>query len=69
MRLTVNRRTCLRSGQCTYLPPRLFREGDDGFPVVLVEYPEGELLEEANDAAELCPSSSICPLEEGEPPS
>ena len=59
MRLTVNLRTCLRSGQCTYMHPRLFREGEDGFPVVLVEHPEGELLEEARDAAELCPSSSI----------
>lgn len=59
MRLTVNLRTCLRSGQCYYLHPQLFREGDEGFPVVLLERPEGELLEEAKDAAELCPSSSI----------
>ncbi len=59
MRLVVNRDTCLRSGQCTYMHPKLFREGPDGFPVVLVERPEGELLEEARDAAEICPSGSI----------
>ena len=59
MRLTVDRNVCLRSGQCSYLHPELFKEGDDGFPIVLVEHPEGEQLAGAEDAAELCPSGAI----------
>jgi len=59
MRLVYNRVKCLRSGQCTYLHPKLFKEGPDGYPMVLVEQPEGELLREADDAANICPSGAI----------
>jgi ferredoxin len=66
MRLTVDRNVCMRSGQCSYLHPELFREDDDGFPIVLVEHPEGEQLAAAEDAAELCPSGAIRLVEEVE---
>jgi ferredoxin len=64
MNVSIDHKKCLRSGQCTYLHPDLFREGDDGFPVVLVEHPEGEQLEGAEDAADICPASAIRVLEE-----
>lgn len=64
MRLTVDRNICQQSGQCSYLHPELFREGDDGFPIVLVEHPEGALREAAAHAAEICPSGAIRLLEE-----
>jgi ferredoxin len=63
MHLVLNRPKCLRSGQCTYLHPKLFKEGPDGYPVVLVEEPEGELAAEADDAANICPSGAIDLLE------
>jgi ferredoxin len=59
MRITVDRATCLRSGQCTYLHPKLFKEGEDGYPVVIVEELTPELEAEAEDAADVCPSGAI----------
>ena len=59
MKTTVNRTKCLRSGQCTYLHPRLFKEGEDGYPVVLVDEVPDDLKEEAEDAADICPSGAI----------
>ena len=59
MKVTVDRATCLRSGQCTYLHPKVFKEGPDGFPVVLVDPVPAELEAEAEDAAEVCPSAAI----------
>ncbi|MFQ5380384.1 MAG: ferredoxin [Dehalococcoidia bacterium] len=58
-RLSVNRASCLRSGQCSYLHPELFEEGKDRYPRVLVSAPRAEQLEAARDAAEICPSQSI----------
>jgi len=59
MKLSVDRKTCLRSGQCTYLHPKLFKEGEDGYPVVLVEDVPDDLKQEAEDAADICPSGAI----------
>ena len=59
MKVTVDRKTCLRSGQCTYLHPKLFKEGEDGYPVVLFEDVPDDLKEEAEDAADICPSGAI----------
>lgn len=59
MKVTVDRKTCLRSGQCTYLHPQIFKEGEDGYPVVLFEDVPEELKEEAEDAADICPSGAI----------
>jgi ferredoxin len=59
MKVTVNRTKCLRSGQCTYLHPKLFKEGEDGYPVVLVDDVPDDLEEEAEDAADICPASAI----------
>ena len=61
-RLVVDHATCLKSGQCTYLHPDLFREGPDGRPIVLIERPDGPQLVEAEDAAEICPASAIALL-------
>jgi ferredoxin len=58
-KLSVDYRACLKSGQCTYLHPELFKERADGYPDVLVpELPE-DLREAAEDAAELCPGQAI----------
>ena len=37
----------------------LFREGDDGYPVVLVAEPDETQKADAEDAAEICPAQAI----------
>ncbi len=59
MKVILNRAKCLRSGQCTYLHPKLFKEGGDGYPVVLVDEVPDDLKAEADAAAEICPSGAI----------
>lgn len=59
MKLEVDRKACLKSGQCTYMHPRLFKQGEDLFPIVIVDEVPEELAEEAEDAADICPASAI----------
>ena len=59
MKIVLNRAKCLRSGQCTYLHPKLFKESEDGYPVILVDEVPDDLKAEADDAAEICPSGAI----------
>jgi ferredoxin len=59
MKVTINRPKCLRSGQCTYLHPKLFKEGEDGFPIILLDEIPADLEQEAEDAADVCPSGAI----------
>ncbi len=59
MPLTVDRRRCLKSGQCTYNYPALFREGPDGYPEVLVTEPGPDQRGDAEEAVDLCPASAI----------
>lgn len=66
MRLTVNYRTCLKTGQCYYLHPELFRQREDFYPAVLVERLDEGLRAAAEDAIDLCPSRSIRFIDTGE---
>ena len=59
MKIVVVKSKCLRSGQCTYLHPKLFKEGEGGYPEVLVEVVPDDLKAEAEDAADICPSGAI----------
>jgi ferredoxin len=59
MKVRVRREVCLRSGQCTYLHPKLFKEGPDGYPIVLMEDVPQEMEAEAEDASDICPSGAI----------
>ena len=64
MRLVIDYRKCRRTGQCSYLHPELFKASDEGSPLVLVECPQGELREAADEMVELCPSGAIALVEE-----
>lgn len=59
MPLTINKSRCLKSGQCTYMHPDLFREGEDGHPDVLVAELTDEQRAAAEEAVDLCPASAI----------
>jgi ferredoxin len=64
MRLVVDHGRCRKTGQCSYLHPELFKAGEDGSPIVLVEHPSQELHEAAEEAVELCPSGAIALVED-----
>ena len=59
-KVVVDRAICLKAGQCYYLQPSIFKADSQGWPDILVEFPESdEDLESAEDAAEICPSGAI----------
>ncbi len=58
-KVVVDRSICLKAGQCYYLQPSVFRADSQGWPEIIVEHPEGEELEAAEDAVEICPSGAI----------
>ncbi len=63
-KLVIERRLCLKSGQCSYLQPGVFQRDEENWPVVAVEYPEGAQIELANDAIEMCPAQAISLVDE-----
>ncbi len=63
MRLVIDHSICCKTGQCHYLHPELFKAGEDGSPVVLVEQLGEDLREAAEDAVDLCPSGAISLVE------
>lgn len=59
-KVVVDRAICLKAGQCYYLQPSIFKADSQGWPDILVEFPESdEDLDAAEDAAEICPSGAI----------
>ena len=59
-KVVVDRAICLKAGQCYYLQPSVFKADSQGWPDILVEFPESDDdLEAAEDAAEICPSGAI----------
>jgi ferredoxin len=64
MRLVIDYGKCRRTGQCSYLHPELFKASADGSPLVLVEYPDTELHEAAEEMVDLCPSGAIALVDE-----
>jgi ferredoxin len=62
MKVKIDYDKCYKSGECYYNHPELFKMGDEGFPVVLVDAGD-ELAEElqrhAREAIEVCPAVAI----------
>jgi ferredoxin len=59
MRLVIDYKRCLKSGQCSYLHSELITAGADGTPRVITEQIEGHLRDAAEDVVDLCPSGAI----------
>jgi len=58
-RLEINRDTCMRSGQCYVVQPRLLQPDDEDIPVPTQrEFPEEERVP-MQEAANVCPTGSI----------
>ncbi len=63
MKIKIDYEKCFKSGECYYNHPELFRMGDDGFPVAVVDEVDAEIdaemLRHARQALEVCPSEAI----------
>ena len=59
MKLTVNLDRCIKAAECSTYHAELFAAREDGFPVVIVEEPEGDQVEDAEDAVRVCPGNAI----------
>lgn len=60
MKVKVDLEKCYRSGECYYNHPELFKMGEAGDPVVLVdEINDPELERHAREAIEVCPAVAI----------
>ena len=60
MKVVVDLDKCILAGECYYNHPELFKMGENGQPVVLVdEINDAELERHAREAAEVCPAVAI----------
>jgi len=60
MRVVTDTERCVGSGQCVLTEPAVFDQSDDdGTVVLLKEHVEGEQLEAAEEAVNMCPSQAL----------
>ncbi len=60
MKVKIDFEKCYKSGECYYNHPELFKMGEDGFPVVLLDDIADEaMIKHANEAIEVCPAVAI----------
>jgi ferredoxin len=60
MRIRIDQRRCIGSGQCVRTVPGVFEQREeDGIVVLLNETPSEGLLQQVRKAVRLCPSQSI----------
>jgi len=65
MKVKIDLDKCYKSGECYYNHPELFKMGEEGYPVVLVDDIEDEeLRRHAEDAMQVCPAVAISWQEE-----
>lgn len=68
MKVTVNPATCIASGNCSRMAPRVFanRDDDGGFVSLLDEHPPETEWPAVREAENLCPSATISVEEDEE---
>lgn len=59
MKPVVDRDLCIGCGLCEDMCPEVFRLGEDGIAVVILDNPEPELYGQVRDSAESCPTDAI----------
>ena len=60
MKVKIDFEKCYKSGECYYNHPELFKMGEDGYPVVLVdEIADEATRKHADQAIEVCPAVAI----------
>lgn len=63
--ITVNRDTCMGSGQCTFYAPNTFDLDDTD--IATVTDPHGDSDEAIQQAIDVCPTRSIARTAKGDP--
>ncbi|MEM7019424.1 MAG: ferredoxin [Pseudomonadota bacterium] len=60
MKLKIDLDRCYMSGECYYNHPELFKMGEDGHPIILVDdINDEEMRRHAEEAIEVCPAVAI----------
>ena len=60
MKIVIDYEKCYKSGECYYNHPELFKMGDDGYPVVLIDTVQEDVTRQhALEAIEVCPAVAI----------
>lgn len=59
MKVVVDFRRCEKAGECYYNHPRIFKRNDNGYPIIAVHEIDEDLLAEAREAIDVCPTQSI----------
>jgi ferredoxin len=60
MKIIADTGRCVGAGQCVLTEPTVFDQNeDDGTVMVLIEEPEGDQLEAAREAVNICPSQAL----------
>ena len=66
MKLKVNKDLCIGCGACQAVCPEVFEIEDDGLAGVIVDEIKEELMEDATDAKEGCPTNAIEDVKDNE---
>ena len=65
MRIVTDTGRCVGAGQCALTEPAVFDQSDeDGTVVLLTDHAEGDVLENVEEAVDLCPSQALSLKEE-----
>lgn len=59
MKVIVDKEKCFMSGECYYNHPELFRMYEDGYPEVIENRIDQDLLRHAEEAVEVCPAGAL----------
>ena len=60
MKVKIDYDKCYKSGECYYNHPELFKMGEEGYPVVLLDdIADDAMITHANQAIEVCPAVAI----------
>ena len=59
MKVLVDKEKCFMSGECYYNHPELFRMDEDGYPEVIENRIDQDLLRHAEEAVEVCPAGVL----------
>ncbi|MET9119033.1 ferredoxin [Streptomyces longwoodensis] len=59
MKISIDHRTCIGSGQCTLTAPTVFTQDDDGYAALVSDGARTATLRQVTQAALSCPVQAI----------
>ncbi|WP_069773774.1 ferredoxin [Streptomyces sp. LUP30] len=64
MDIAIDHGRCIGAGQCAFVAPEVFDQGDDGLALLLVDRPAAAHAPAVREAAESCPMGAISVAED-----